>query len=127
MISGKDNSYVKSDNHVHLNIWQRDNRWFFLLQTFLANNEVLKVGVEVLKDAERFANCKCIPAEFRVKGCLDLKFLITNMKNLQDKYGKPTLSLEDLATHAGVEFKKDKDQTCSDWESHLLDEPQQVA
>ena len=97
-----------------------------MLQTFLANDEVLKVGVEVLKDAERFASSPLTPPEFRVKGCLDLKFLIRNMKELQHKYKKSTLSLEDLATHAGVEFKKDKDQTCSDWESDLLDEPQQV-
>ena len=48
------------------------------------------------------------------------------MKELQREYGKPTLSLQDLATHAGVRFKKEKAQTCSDWESELLNEPQQV-
>ncbi|XP_043226427.1 uncharacterized protein LOC122383750 [Amphibalanus amphitrite] len=98
------------------------------LTDLLENRQILKVGVEVLRDCERLtlANCPCIPPNVDYKGCLDLKYLVEDMKGQQQKFKKSTLSLEDLAAHAEVPFQKDKSQTCSDWELDRLDPDQQM-
>ncbi|XP_043201157.1 uncharacterized protein LOC122370006 [Amphibalanus amphitrite] len=98
------------------------------LTDFLENLGIRKVGVEVLRDCKRLAACPSIPPNvaFKPKGCLDLKYLVKDMKDQQREWKKSTPSLEDLAAHAEVPFQKDKSQTCSDWELDCLHPVQQM-
>ena len=85
------------------------------IQEIPENDEILKVGVEILGDAHR------VTRDFKVSvcGCLDLRHLVFNHQYeeiLKKKMGLAGLSTELL----GITIEKDLQIRCSDWEALRL-------